>query len=105
MFRRSVAIIAGVVYFCDGERLASRSTGSDLRGSGSVQTGGLQMLPDLLATQAVGFEVLARVTLDLRRPVLLDVDLVTELPQAQSEFRTVHRGAILLRPEYLVWLH
>jgi hypothetical protein len=85
-------------------RLA-RPMGSNLGGSGAVQAGGLQVLPNLVAAEAVGLEVLARVTLDLRRSVPLDVDFVPKLPQAQSELRTIDGSAVLLRAEHLLWLH
>src|SRR5690349_13954123 len=78
--------------------------GGDLRGGGAAEAGGLQMLADLLAAQAVGVRVLARVALNLWCSVFLALNFVTEFSEPNGELCTVHSSCELLRPDQLVRL-
>ena len=85
--------------------LLSSPVRRDLRGAGATQAGFLEVFLNLLAARAVRFQVLARVTLDLRCAVLPGLQVITELSHTPRKLGSIHRGTVLLRTIELLRLN
>ena len=79
--RRQGAMLPPDFVTRQGQLCPSRTMGGYLRRPSAAQTRRLEVVPDLLASGATGVEIFAGVSLDLRRSVLPDVQVVTEFAQ------------------------
>jgi hypothetical protein len=84
--------------------LLSSPVRGNLRGTGATQAGFLEMLLNLLAARAVRLQVLARISLDLWRAILPDLQFVTELLDAPGKLGSIYSGPVLLGPIELLRL-
>src|SRR5271165_5758643 len=73
-----------------------RSVGGDFCGFGPTDTLLVQVLFDLLPAWAAGFQILLGVALDLRCSVWALLNFISQLFQAQREFRSINGSRILL---------
>ena len=80
----------------DGQLLLSSPVRGNLRGSGATQACFLEMFLNLLAARAVGFQVLARIPLNLGCAILPDLQFVPELSHAPGKLGLIHGGSVLL---------